>query len=168
VSAQCPHPRTKQGRLPWRRDPAALGLVAAALRWTPLGRCVYAIGLAEPAAILSGIRVGAVKVGAFALSGLCAGLAGILMVSRTYSGNPTIADSLLLPSIAAVVVGGTAITGGFGSLGRTLIGVLTIGVLRVGIAVMGLDPAYEPLAYGALIIVAVALTMDRTKTPIVK
>ena len=61
----------------------------------------------------------------------------MLMVARTYSGNPTIADSLLLPSIAAVVVGGTAITGGFGGLGRTLIGVLTIGVLRVGIAVVG-------------------------------
>jgi ribose transport system permease protein len=147
---------------------AALTLVAAALRWTPIGRAVYAIGLAEPAAILSGLQVGLVKVGAFALSGLCAGLAGMVMVSRTYSGNPTIADSLLLPSIAAVVVGGTAITGGIGGLGRTLVGVLTVGVLRVGMAVMGLDPAYEPLAYGALIIIAVALTIDRVRTLIVK
>ena len=90
------------------------------------------------------------------------------MVARTYSGNPTIADSLLLPSIAAVVVGGTAITGGSGGLGRTLVGALTVGVLRVGIAVVGLDPAYEPMAYGMLMIVAVALTIDRSKTSIVK
>ena len=64
----------------------------------------------------------------------------MVMVARTSCGHPTIADSLLLPSIAAVVVGGTAITGGFGSLGGRSIGVLTIAVLRVGIAVVGLDP----------------------------
>ena len=88
----------------------------------------------------------------------------MLMVARTYSGNPTIADSLLLPSIAAVVVGGTAITGGYGSLERTLVGALTIAVLRVGIAVVGLDPAYEPIAYGVLVAGGVALTIDRSKT----
>jgi ribose transport system permease protein len=120
------------------------------------------------AALLSGVHVSRVKIFAFALTGLFSGLAGMAMVARTYSGNPTIADSLLLPSIAAVVVGGTAITGGVGGLGRTLIGVLTITVLRVGIAVIGLDPAYEPIAYGVLIAGAVALTVDRSKTLIVK
>jgi ribose transport system permease protein len=147
---------------------AALLMLAAALRWLPFGRHVYAIGLGEVAALLSGVHVARVKVLAFALSGLFAGLAGMLMVARTYSGNPTIADSLLLPSIAAVVVGGTAITGGFGSLERTLVGALTIAVLRVGIAVVGLDPAYEPIAYGVLVAGGVALTIDRSKTGIVK
>jgi ribose transport system permease protein len=148
--------------------PNAFAFFAAALRWLPFGRHVYAIGLGEVAAILSGIHVARVKVLAYALSGLFAGLTGMLMVARTYSGNPTIADSLLLPSIAAVVVGGTAITGGYGSLQRTLVGALTIAVLRVGIAVVGLDPAYEPIAYGVLVAGGVALTIDRSKTGIVK
>jgi ribose transport system permease protein len=147
---------------------AMLLVLAAALRWLPFGRYVYAIGMGEVAALLSGIRVARVKVAAFALSGLFAGLAGMVMVARTYSGNPTIADSLLLPSIAAVVVGGTAITGGFGSLERTLVGALIIAVLRVGIAVVGLDPAYEPIAYGVLVAGGVALTIDRSRTAIVK
>jgi len=147
---------------------ATMLVLMAALRWLPIGRYIYAIGLGEGAALLSGVRVVRVKVFVFAMSGLFSGLAGALMVARTYSGNPTIADSLLLPSIAAVVVGGTAITGGFGGLGRTLIGVLTIGVLRVGIAVVGLDPAYEPIAYGVLVAGAVALTIDRSRITIVK
>ena len=149
----------------------AVGVIVALiamLRWFSIGRYIYAIGMGEVAAALSGVRVARVKVMVFALSGLLAGFAGMMMVARTYGGNPTIADSLLLPSIAAVVIGGTAITGGLGGLGRTIIGALTIGVLRVGIAVVGLDPAYEPIAYGVLIIVAVALTIDRPKNSIVK
>lgn len=145
-----------------------LVLLAALLRWLPLGRYVYAIGMGETAALLSGIRVARVKVLAFALTGLFAGLAGMLLVARTHGGHPSVADSLLLPSIAAVVVGGTAITGGSGGLGRTLAGVLIIAVLRVGIAVAGLDPGYEPLAYGAVIVAAVVLTIDRSRTTIVK
>jgi ribose transport system permease protein len=84
------------------------------------------------------------------------------------SGSPTIADSLLLPSVAAVVIGGTSITGGVGGLGCTLIGAMTITVLRVGFGTVGLDPAYEPIAYGVLVIAAVALTIDRSKVQIVK
>lgn len=147
---------------------ALLALFAAFLRWLPLGRAVYAIGLNPKAALLSGIRVGKVKVLAFALTGLFSGLAGMAMVARTSSGNPTIADSLLLPSIAAVLIGGTAMTGGAGGLGRTLIGTLIVTVLRVGIAAIGLDPAYEPLIYGVLVVVAVALATDRAGTPVVK
>ena len=147
---------------------AAIAVLIAALRWFPFGRHIYAIGMGEAAAVLSGVRADRTKILVFAISGLFGGFAGMMMVARTYSGNPTIADSLLLPSIAAVVIGGTAITGGFGGLVRTVIGALTIGMLRVGIAVVGLDPAYEPIAYGVLIVVAVALTIDRSKTAIVK
>jgi ribose transport system permease protein len=147
---------------------AALCLLQVALIRLPLGRYLYAIGMGEPAALLSGIRVWRVKLLAFATSGLFAGLAGMAMVARTSSGNPTIADSLLLPSIAAVVVGGTAITGGYGGLVRTLVGVLTVTVMRVGIAVTGIDPAYEPIAYGMMVVVAVAITVDRAKISIVK
>ena len=147
---------------------AALCLLQIVLSRAPIGRFLYAIGMGEPAALLSGIPVWRVKVIAFAVSGLFAGLAGMAMVARTSSGNPTIADSLLLPSIASVVVGGTAITGGYGGLGRTFVGVLTVTVMRVGIAVIGIDPAYEPIAYGLLVVVAVALTVDRAKISIVK
>jgi len=145
-----------------------LGLLAAGLRWWPVGRRVRAIGLGPRAALLSGIRVDRVKVLAFALAGLLAGLAGTVMVARTSSGNPAIADSLLLPSIAAVVMGGTAMTGGVGGLGRSLIGALTIGVLRSGIAAAGVDPAFEPIAYGIVLVLAVALTIDRRAEAVTK
>jgi ribose transport system permease protein len=135
----------------------ALIALAASLHWLPFGCHLRAIGLNARAASLSGIRVQRVKVRAFAISGLFSGLAGMAMVARTSSGSPTIADSLLLPSIAAVLIGGTVMTGGVGGLGRTLIGALTITVLRVGISAMGLDPAYEPIAYGVLVVGAVSL-----------
>ena len=84
-------------------------------------------------------------------------------VARTGSGNPTIADALLLPSIAAVLIGGTAITGGYGGLVRTLVGVLIITVMRTGIAAVGFNPAYEPIAYGVLVVIAIALTVEHAK-----
>jgi ribose transport system permease protein len=143
-------------------------LVWAALRWSPMGRYVKAIGLGETAALLSGVPVGWVKVIAFGLSGLFAGLTGMALVARTYSGSPSAATNFLLPSIAAVVIGGTAITGGFGSLVRTVIGVLIVTVLRVGIAVIGVDPGYEPLCYGLVVVCAVALTLDRSRLSVVK
>jgi len=147
---------------------AALIVLAVALRLLPFGRHVYAVGMAERAALLSGVRVGRTKVLGFALTGLFSGLAGLAMLARTSSGSPTIADSLLLPSIAAVMIGGTAINGGIGGLGGTLIGTLTITVLRVGFATMGVDPAYEPIAYGVVAVAAVALTIDRSMAQIVK
>jgi ribose transport system permease protein len=147
---------------------ALLLALVLVFRRMSIGRYVLAIGLGETAALLSGIRVGRVKILIFTLSGLFAGIAGVAMVARSYAGNPSGADKLLLPSIAAVVIGGTAITGGFGGLGRTLIGVLTVTVLRVGIAIVGIDPGYEPLAYGLVIIGAVALTMDRARISVVK
>jgi len=147
---------------------AALLLVAVAQHWLPFGRRVRAIGLNPVAARLSGIRVGRVKVIAFALTGLFAGLAAMTMVARTASGSPTIADSLLLPSIAAVLIGGTAITGGKGGVVRTLIGALTVTVLRVGIAATGLNAAYEPIAYGILVVVAAGLVADRAPHSSVK
>lgn len=146
----------------------ALGGLAGALRWLSLGRCVYAIGLNPKVALLSGMRVERVRILVFAVSGLFAGLAGMAMVARTSSGNPTIADSLLLPCITAVVIGGTAMTGGVGGFGRTLVGALTVTVLRTGIAAVGVDPAFEPVAYGILVIVAVALSRDRREGAVIK
>jgi len=108
------------------------------------------------------------KIVVFAVSGACAGFAGVMLVGRTFSGAPSLADSLLLPVVAAIVVGGTAITGGFGGIGRTVVGVLIITVLRVGLSVAGVDSSYEQIFYGVLVIAAVALTIDRSKLPFVK
>jgi len=94
---------------------AALFCVSVCLYGLPFGREVYAIGANPRVAQLSGIFLGRVKTLVFALSGLFSGLAGAAMVPRTASGNPTIADSLLLPSIAAVLIGGTAMSGGSGA-----------------------------------------------------
>jgi ribose transport system permease protein len=146
----------------------ALGVLAALMRYLPFGRAVYAIGLNPRVAILSGIRVAKVKILAFALSGLFAGLAGMTLAARTYSGNPSIADNLLLPSIAAVLIGGTAMTGGLGGFMGTLVGVLTVTLLRIGIAATGIDPAYEPIIYGLLVVAAVALSADRSTILAVK
>ena len=145
-----------------------LAVVALSMRVLPFGRKIYAIGLAEQAALFSGIRVKRVKVLVFALAGLFSGIAGWVMTARTSSGSPTMVNSLLLPSIAAVLVGGTAITGGVGGLGRTLIGALTITILRVSFTAIGLNPAYEPITYGLVLIAAVAATTGRSRLHIVK
>ncbi len=144
---------------------AAIGLV---LRFTTFGRQTRAVGYSEPAAQLAGVPVQRVVLGAFVISGLCSGIAAILLVARSYSAGPSLADSLLLPALSAVVVGGTAITGGYGGVWRTLIGVLIITVMRVGLGIMGVDPAYSQIIYGAVLAIAVALTIDRSKLATIK
>lgn len=142
--------------------------IALVLKLTPLQSYLTATGYSESAARLAGTPVDLVKVGAFTVSGACAGLASVMLVSRNFSGSPTMADNLLLPAVAAIVVGGTAITGGHGSLWRSLVGALVITLLRVGLPIVGVPSAYEQILYGAIIVVAVALTLDRSKVLIIK
>ncbi len=117
--------------------------IALVLKLTPLQSYLNATGYSESAARLAGTPVDLVKVGAFCVSGACAGLAAVMLVSRNYSGSPTMADNLLLPAVAAIVVGGTAITGGHGSLWRSLCGALVITLLRVGLPIVGVPSAYS-------------------------
>ncbi|MEZ5670781.1 MAG: ABC transporter permease [Alphaproteobacteria bacterium] len=148
----------------------AIVLVAGTLvqRYTAFGRFSQAIGAGEPAAIAAGIRVGLHKVIAFVLSGAAAGLAGVILGGRLASGSPTLANQLLLPAIAAVIVGGTAITGGVGSIWRTLVGALIITVVRTGMTFLNVDIFIQQAVFGGMLIIAVALTIDRSKIPIVK
>jgi len=132
------------------------------------GRSLHAMGLAERAVQMSGTRTFRMRVLAFSLSGLCAGLAAMVLAASQFSGAPALADSLQLPSIAAVVVGGTLITGGIGGPLRTLVGALLVVVLRVGMSVAGVPPSYEQIVYGTVIVAAVALTLDRRRMDIVK
>ena len=135
---------------------------------TRFGRYSAAIGAGEPAAYASGVKVGRQKIFAFILSATFAALAGVVLAGRLASGSPTLAAELLLPSIAAVVVGGTAITGGVGSIWRTLVGALIISVVRIGMTFLGVNIFAQNIVFGAVLIGAVAITIDRTKIPIVK
>lgn len=144
---------------------AALIMVAMAV--TPFGRRIRAAGYNERAAALSGIRVNRLVVTVFAVSGACAGLAAVFQVSQLQSAGATTSDSLLLPSIAAVLIGGTAIAGGVGGVGRTILGGLIIAVLRVGLDVVGISSAYQPILYGAIVIITIGATVDRSRGAVV-
>ncbi|MFM9107845.1 MAG: ABC transporter permease [Chloroflexota bacterium] len=134
----------------------ALLLIAfVVLRFTPFGRAVYAIGSNEEAARLSGIAVNRVKALVYVISGATAGLAAILYGAQFASAAPIAGEGYELDAIAAVVVGGTSLFGGQGGVIGTFVGALIIGVLSNILNLTGVSPFAQPLAKGALIIVAV-------------
>lgn len=147
---------------------AALAIGVYLQRYSRFGRYSLAIGAGEPAAWAAGIRVNRHKILAFVLSGAFAALAGILLSARLASGSPTVANQLLLPAISAVLVGGTAITGGIGGIGRTLVGALTVSVVRIGMTFLGVNIFAQQMVFGAVLILAVAITLDRGKILIAK
>lgn len=135
---------------------------------TKFGRHLYAIGGGERTARLSGINVRRTKFMAFTLSGAICGLAGLLLAARTSTGMSGMGEGLLLQAIAAAVMGGTALTGGVGGVHRTLIGVLVIAVLTNGLNVAGVHAYYQIIVTGLVVIIAVTLTLDRSKLAFVK
>lgn len=147
----------------------ALAVIAAvAFKTLSRGRALHAMGLAEKALLMSGNSTRMIRIAAFGMCGLFSGLAGLVLASSQYSGGPTLGDTLMLPAIAAVVIGGNAITGGVGGPMKTLVGALIIIVLRVGLSAIGVPAAYEQIVYGAIIVGAVVLTIDRSRLGIVK
>jgi ribose transport system permease protein len=144
------------------------GLFAAMLRFTNLGRNIYAFGANEIAVYISGVRRDLVRSFAFAASAGCAALGGIMMISQTMFASATVAGSLLLPALVGVIVGGTAISGGVGGVMYSLIGGLIAILIRVGVAISGLPPESQDVAFGITILIAVALTTDRAKIGLVK
>jgi ribose transport system permease protein len=137
-------------------------------RSTVFGRHVDAIGAGEPAAIASGLRVPGTKCLVFATSSFFAGLAGVVMAGRLGSGSPTLANQFLLPAIAAVIVGGTALTGGSGGIARTLVGALLVSVARVGMTFVGISVFAQQIVFGVILIIAVTVAFDRSKVLIIK
>lgn len=137
-------------------------------RYTKFGRYSSAIGAGEEATRASGVNVDRHKIIAFVISGALAGLAGVMLSGIMSGGSARMADNLLLPTIAAVIVGGTAITGGVGSVWRTVIGALIISVVRVGMQFVGVDVFAQQIVFGVMLAIAVAITIDRSKIPIVK
>lgn len=137
-------------------------------RYTRFGRYSSAIGAGEAATWASGVNVDRYKLIAFTLSGALAGLTGVILSGIMSGGSARMADNFLLPAIATVIVGGTAITGGVGSVWRTVIGALIISVVRVGMQFVGVDVFAQQIVFGLMLVVAVAITIDRSKIPIVK
>lgn len=135
---------------------------------TRFGHYMYAIGGGERVARLSGIKVNRFKVYAFMLSAATAGLAGVLSVAQLGAGGPSLGSNLLLDSLAAIVVGGTPLSGGIGGVHRTLLGVLIITILANGLNQVGVDQFTQELIKGAVIIIAVAITMIPRRGLLVK
>ncbi|MDF2547839.1 ribose ABC transporter permease [Anaerosolibacter sp.] len=131
------------------------------LRQTRLGRYVYALGGNEEATKLSGISVAKIKVIVYALSGLCAALAGVIITSRLASAQPNAGSGYELDAIAAVVLGGTSLSGGMGSIFGTVTGALIIGVLNNALNILNVSSYYQMIVKGAVILIAVLL--DRKK-----
>ncbi len=130
---------------------------------THFGRHIYAVGGNAQAARFSGINVSKVKFLVHTFIGVMAGIAGVVIASRLYSGQPTAGDGAEMDAIAAVVVGGTSMSGGSGRLGGTLIGVLIIGVLNNGLNLMGVDSNWQYIVKGFVILLAVYVDFLRNR-----
>lgn len=138
------------------------GVLYFILKKTTFGRRVYAVGGNEEASRLSGISVDRIKIYVYSLTGALAALAALILTSRLNSAQPTAGNMFELDAIAAVVLGGTSLTGGRGWIVGTLIGALIIGVLNNGLNLIGVSSFFQQVVKGAVILFAVLL--DRKKT----
>ncbi|GLS35071.1 ABC transporter permease [Mesorhizobium tianshanense] len=137
-------------------------------RRTTLGRALKAVGAGELAAAASGLNVARYKILAFAISGALAAIAGLLFAVKLSGGAPTIANGFLLPAIVAVLVGGTPLTGGVGGVLNTVVGALIVAVIRASMLYLEIDATRQQMVFGIVLIVAIALTIDRAKLRTVK
>ncbi|HXX37202.1 MAG TPA: ABC transporter permease [bacterium] len=142
--------------------PVLIALVIAAachfvLKYTRFGLDVYAVGGGAEAARLAGVNVERVKIAVLALSGVLAASGGLILTSRLNSGQGTIGSADLLMAIAAVVIGGTSLMGGIGSITGSLIGVLLIGTITDGLDLLAVSAFWQQVAIGAIILAAVLI-----------
>jgi ribose transport system permease protein len=126
-------------------------------RWTYFGRRVYAVGGSLTAARLSGIRTSRTVMAVYGISALCATIGGIITIGRIGAATPTVDVNLPLDAIAAVLLGGTSLTGGSGGVGGTAIGVLFLGILQNGLSLAGVESFWQQVATGVILLVAVLL-----------
>ena len=147
---------------------AVLVLYYVILRFTSTGRNIFYVGSNIKMSWMSGISIVKTRNIAFILSGVGAAITGLLISSVRYGGDPMVGNAYVLNSIAAVVVGGTALTGGAGGVVNTLFGAIFMSMLDNGMNVVGINQYFQQSILGAMVIISVTLTFDRTKTPIVK
>lgn len=132
-----------------------------ALRYTVFGRHVYAVGGSEKAAKTSGVRTARVVFSTYLISGVLAGLAGLILTARTTAALPQAGIAYELDAIAAVVIGGTSLSGGRGTLTGTIFGALIIGTINNGLDLLGVSSYYQQVVKGAIIVGAVLLDVNR-------
>jgi ribose transport system permease protein len=142
---------------------ALVGVFVLVTCKTRLGRYLYAVGGNERAAKLSGLNLRQIKITVYALSGALAGVAGLLLTARLDSATPNAGIGYELDSIAAVVIGGTSLSGGRGSILGTVLGCLIIGVLNNGLVLLEVSPFWQQVIKGFVILVAVALDKASSK-----
>ncbi|WP_420991952.1 ABC transporter permease [Cupriavidus sp. 30B13] len=140
---------------------AVVALFWFVLRYTTYGRYVYAVGGNVKSAKTSGISTGKIIFSAYVIGGLLAGLAGIILAARTTSALPQAGVSYELDAIAAVVIGGTSLSGGQGGVVGTLLGALLIGVINNGLNLLGVSSYYQQIAKGLIIVLAVLIDVAR-------
>lgn len=135
------------------------------LKYRPSGRSIYAVGGSEEVARLSGVNVGLLKLRVYTIAGALAGLGGLVLTSRLNSAQPTAGAGLELDVIAAVVIGGTSLSGGVGTVIGTLIGALIIGVLRNGLNLLDVSSFWQQVVIGVVIAGAVMVdTLGRRRS----
>jgi simple sugar transport system permease protein len=130
---------------------------------TAYGRSVFAVGGNANAAKLSGINLERVRITLFATTGFLAALTGLLLAARLGSGNGGAANGLEFDVIAAVVIGGTSLAGGRGSLLGTFLGVIFITLIGNGLVLLGVDPFFQNVVRGVIIVVAVVINLVLAK-----
>lgn len=138
-------------------------IVAIVLYKTKFGRYVFAVGGNENAALVSGINVKQVKMLVYVISGLCCGVAAIILTARVSSALPTAGDSYELDAIAATVIGGTSLSGGRGRLWGTIIGAIMLGVVSNGLDLMNVSSFYQQIVKGVIILGAILIDSKRNK-----
>jgi ribose transport system permease protein len=154
------------GRLGWLPKSAFLVagvavLAAFACSRVVWGRWIYAVGGNPEGARRTGIPVGPVLVSVYAISGLCAGLAGVVLAGQLNAGTPTAGDGAELDAIAAVVIGGASFLGGRGNVGNALVGALMIGVIRNSMNLLDVNAYLQPIVIGVVIVAAVEIDVIR-------
>ncbi|MFN3381715.1 MAG: ABC transporter permease, partial [Runella zeae] len=140
-----------------------VGLAILLSNKTKIGRYIYAIGGNENAARLSGININRVKVIVYTLAGVLAAVGGLMVTSRLDSAQPNAGTGYELDSIAAVVIGGTSLSGGKGSIGGTVLGAIIIGVLNNGLVLLNVSPFWQQVVKGLVILIAVVIDKANTK-----
>jgi len=129
---------------------------------TPFGKGVYAIGANERTARIAGIKVDKYKIIAFAMNGFCATTGAVFLMAKSKSCAPTVGDAFTLMVISAVVLGGTSLIGGAGNILKTIIGVFIVAIIKNGMNMIGVNVYWQKIVYGAIILIAIAIAVDRS------
>lgn len=139
------------------------GLASVIMNFTPWGLRCYAIGASAAASRVAGIRVTRQRIAVYALAGLLSGVAGVMLAGRLGSATPQLATGAEFTIITAAVLGGTSVYGGYGRVGRTLVGIVGLALLTNGLILTGVDTYYQTVASGAVMLLALAIDSLRTR-----